>query len=194
MDALKHVIHKPNAPPPLGPMTQTDALLRTMLARLDSIEAKVDRQMALTQAETDAINQLSTDIDAALAAATSGQGSLQGVVDGLNAQLTALQAQDNADQAQVAALTKSVADLQAVVDGASNDVVTALQGLDAHVKSATAGAAPTDGGATTTTTTTPAPTPPTGEVASTTPDQTAATPDTGSTVAGGTPPVGGATF
>jgi chromosome segregation ATPase len=172
--------------------SSTLRLLERISDQLDRIEQKVTTTMALTQDETNAINQLSTDIDAALAAATSGQGSLQGVVDGLNAQLTALQAQDNADQAQVSALTKSVADLQAVVDGSSTDVVTALQGLDAHVKSATA--APTPAPAPAPTDATPPAAPVAGDAASTPPDQTTATPDPGSTVAGGTPPVGGSAF
>jgi hypothetical protein len=105
--------------------------------KLTRILRKENILMALTAEETAAINQLSADIDTALAAATALIPQLQQSITDLTAQRDAIQAEDDADQAQVDALTASIADLQATLDSHATDVVTALTGLDDHVKAVT---------------------------------------------------------
>jgi chromosome segregation ATPase len=118
--------------------------LKTEREFLQIIDGKLDRLlrmekilMALTEQESAAITQLSTDIDTALAAATSHDAALQAVIDGLNDQITALQANDASDAAQIADLTASRDALQAALDSHSTDVVAALTGLDEHVTAVT---------------------------------------------------------
>lgn len=120
------------------PRTKTEReFLIQINDKLDRILKGERTLMALTQAETDAINKLSTDIDTALAAATGHDAALQAIIDDLTAQRDALQANDTADAAQIASLTQSVNDLQAALDSHSSDVVDALTGLDDHVNTIT---------------------------------------------------------
>src|SRR5205809_1124384 len=90
------------------------------LKLLHSIQKGINTLMALTQKETDAVNALSADIDAAFTAATTNNKALQDQID-------ALKAAGTADAATIAAL-------QAVVDSNESDVLNALGGLDTHVK------------------------------------------------------------
>jgi hypothetical protein len=88
---------------------------------LSRIEGKVDRTMALTQKEADAFTALVTKLDEVFV----GTGP---VIEELKAQVTALQAEDAVDQAEVDRL-------QALIDAAPSeqDVVDAIQAVSDHV-------------------------------------------------------------
>ncbi len=102
--------------------------------QFDRIERKVGRLMALTQREQHALDTLTATIDTALAALKSSTQGLRDQVAALTALRDQLQAANTADEAQIAALTTSIAALQGTLDSQESDVVDALGGLDAHVK------------------------------------------------------------
>ncbi len=90
--------------------------------------------MALTQREQHALDTLTADIDAALAALAASQHDLRDQIAALTALRDQLQAANTADEAQIASLTASITALQDTVASQETDVVDALTGLDDHVK------------------------------------------------------------
>jgi chromosome segregation ATPase len=109
----------------------------SMDKKLDLVLKRENTLMALSNEELAAIQDLSSDIDAALAAATGHDATLQAVIDDLTAQRDALAADDASDKAQIDSLTDSVNSLQAALNSHSADVVAALTDLDSKVTSAT---------------------------------------------------------
>ncbi len=90
--------------------------------------------MALTQREQQALDTLTTDIDAALAALAASSQGLKDQIAALTALRDQLQAANTADEAQITSLTASITALQGTLDSQESDVVDALTGVDSHVK------------------------------------------------------------
>jgi chromosome segregation ATPase len=119
--------------------------------RLDRIEQKETVIMAMTQGEQEALDGLvkavgvlTTDVDAAFAAATATNAALRDQIDKLTALRDQLQATNTADEAQIAILTTAIADLQQTLSSQESSVVAGLSGvtdqlaeLDGHVKTLT---------------------------------------------------------
>jgi chromosome segregation ATPase len=125
-------------------MTSPDPIRDALLAllegqaaqgrQLNRIARKVGDIVALTAKEQTALDHLTATIDAALAALQASTQGLKDQIAALTALRDQLQAANAADEAQLATLTASITALQGTLDSQEADVVNALGGLDAHVK------------------------------------------------------------